>query len=434
MNFKPKLTSEFIIYLALFGSARLMAAFWLTPNYSEFTSFHYPFAQLSDHGLYPFVHFWQEYPPLFPYLSVGVYRALGLIWTPGQLGHYEAYELVMQGLMSLTDLVNAALIYLLVARGAGEKRGAFAGIAFLFSFTAVFVSSGFFDGLVLCFMLYSLWSFLEDRPVGAGIALGLGVVTKLVPVAILPALIKFRKDNSQLKQLLGGFGVTAALLWGSFFLVNYELAVMPVRANGARPGWETVWALIEGQYQFGFLGPEKMADLPLFPEPAIKASEKLKFFAGGADERMLKVRVLSRFSPDISSFPQTQMRSLYMITGLIFAVLFVVTWAKIPGRGGDRVIPYAGFLFVMLLLYSKGWSPQFVIFPAAFILLLYPSALGAAALLALLFINFLEMPVWLYYVRGTSSGSVFLGVVVLMRTAFFCLLGWLLFKRCSADA
>ena len=45
-----RLSREFMTYLALFGVARAMGAFWFKPQYSEFASFHYPFAALSDNG------------------------------------------------------------------------------------------------------------------------------------------------------------------------------------------------------------------------------------------------------------------------------------------------------------------------------------------------------------------------------------------------
>jgi hypothetical protein len=406
-----------------------MAALWFTPQYSEFASFHYPFAALSDSGFYPFVHYWLEYPPLFPYLSVGVYRLFALFLEPQSAVHFKAYLLALQALMGLFDVANAALIYRLVARFAHVSHATFAALVFCLSFLASFVASGFFDGMTLCFMLLALAAFIDDRPVLAGVALGLGVVTKILPIVLLPALVKFRKGAGSLSRMAVSFVLTVGLLWGSFFLVDWELAVMPVRSNSVRPPWETVWALMEKQFQFGHLIPEVgVQPMPGVPETAIQAAEALKVEAAGMSPQVLKLRVLSRFSTDLSAFPKASNPMLHLFAGLLFLALFLLSWRTVRSREPYHVIPYSGFLLVLLLLCSKGWSPQFVVFPAAFILLCYPSPGGATAFLALMVVNFLEMPVWLSYVRNIEFwGPITLGGLVLARMALLLGLGWRLF-------
>jgi len=36
--------------------------------------YYYELAAYSDQGYLPFIHYWSEYPPIFPFLSVGIYR------------------------------------------------------------------------------------------------------------------------------------------------------------------------------------------------------------------------------------------------------------------------------------------------------------------------------------------------------------------------
>jgi len=434
MNRERGFTRELLLYLGMLAAARVMGAFWFTPQYSEFASFHYPFAALSDNGFYPFVHYWLEYPPLFPYLSVGVYRLLALFLEPQTAIHFKGYTLFLQVLMGLFDVGSAALIYWLVARVADRSRALFAAVVFLLSFLAGFAASGFFDGMTVCFMLAALAAVLGGWPFLAGFALGLGVVTKILPIVLLPALIKFRKSSQNLVRMLASFALTIGLLWGVFFLVNGSLAVMPVRANSVRPPWETVWALLEGQYQFGYLVPDAQGGqaLPAVPEAAVHAVNALRIEAPGADPSLLRFRVLSRFSTDLSTYPRAGRPVLYTLAGLGFLTLFLVTWPKVPSVRSERLVPYAGFLLMLMLIYSKGWSPQFAVLPAAFILLCYPTFGGALIVVALMVINFLEMPIWLSYVRNLEGwGPAMLTALVLARTALFAGLAWRLFRDCS---
>ena len=70
---------DFVLLLILYTSFRLMALLLFRPggfiaDYSDYNTSYLPFAQWSNQGLYPFVDYWLEYPPLFPWLVVLIYR------------------------------------------------------------------------------------------------------------------------------------------------------------------------------------------------------------------------------------------------------------------------------------------------------------------------------------------------------------------------
>lgn len=431
MSQRLRLTSDFALCLVLFGTARFMAAFWFTPRYSEFSDFHYPFAALSEHGLYPFVHYWLEYPPFFPYLSVAAYQLLGLFWPGGSLQHFHAYCITLQVLVAAFDIASAVLVFRLVARQSDKTRATFAGIAFCLSFAMSFAAAGYFDGLALFFMLWALDAFLDDKPFLAGLALGLGTATKIMPIVLLPALVKCRRSSGDLGRMLASLLLTTGLFWGSFFLINGELAFMPVKVNSVRQPWETVWALLEKHYGIGYLGWETKEGqaMPELPSAALDAVEKLPFPSKGTDTKMHRMRVLSRFSTDLSDFPSPAQPLIHTLSGLAFALLFLATWPRVSGKDMRAAIPYGGFLMILLLLYSKGWSPQFVIFPTAFLLLLFPTTAGVLALVGLMAINFIEMPIWLYYFGATEAGPRLLTAVVMARTLFLAVLAWSLYRK-----
>ncbi|MFB0546588.1 MAG: hypothetical protein ACETWB_06735, partial [Anaerolineae bacterium] len=74
---------DFILLLVLFATFRLLATLFFRPggfirDYSEYIPY-LGGAGLSDRGLYPFVNYWWEYPPLFPWLAVAIYRLSAVI-------------------------------------------------------------------------------------------------------------------------------------------------------------------------------------------------------------------------------------------------------------------------------------------------------------------------------------------------------------------
>ncbi len=427
--------ADLLTLLLMLGVARVMAGFWFTPQYSDFGSFHYPFATLSLEGYYPFVHYWLEYPPVFPYLSLAVARVLGIFWTVGEAPHFQAYSVTLQAITGIVDVLNAWLIFHLVARRSGRDRGLFAALAFCVSFAAAFVAAGFFDGLALLTMLFGIKAWLDDRPLHAGVALGLGGAIKILPLVLLPAFVKCRRSSASLTRLGLAVGATMLAVWGIFLLADAERPLMPLRANSVRQPWETVWALIEKQYFFGALVPAPNAELAIESEVR-EAVEALPFFAEdgrpvtGGKRRILVRRVLSRFQPNLDVFPGMRQPLIYTLAGIAFLVLFIGSWRKVPATAADCLLPYSAFLFTLALIYSKGWSPQFVLYPVAFILMIFPTPRGALLALALMLLNFLEMPIWVYHVMPLpTAGPAMLIVLVLARTLFLAWLVWAFYRK-----
>ncbi len=67
---KPPM-SDFWLVLALFVAFRLLTLFLLRPggfirDWSDFDTY-LGIAAISDYGLYPFWHYWLEWPPLIPW-------------------------------------------------------------------------------------------------------------------------------------------------------------------------------------------------------------------------------------------------------------------------------------------------------------------------------------------------------------------------------
>ena len=98
------------------------------------------------------------------------------------------------------------------------------------------------------------------------------------------------------------------------------------------------------------------------------------------------------------------------------AVLACV-WVKAPGESGP--FPLAGFTVMLFLLYSKGWSPQFIAYVIPFLLFASGDVFGIACLAAISVVTFLEMPGWVIYAGG--QGWAFPAAIFLARSVIFVL-------------
>jgi hypothetical protein len=80
---------DFFLLALLFTSFRLLSLLLFEPGgfILDWSGYYVPganFVELSDRGYYPVLHYWMEYPPLFPWLSVLVYRFSMLQSAPGR--------------------------------------------------------------------------------------------------------------------------------------------------------------------------------------------------------------------------------------------------------------------------------------------------------------------------------------------------------------
>jgi len=73
--------------------------------------YYYGLAAYSDRGLLPFIHYWSEYPPVFPFLSVGIYRLAHLFGES-----YHAYVYLLGLVMLAFNAGNLVLFLRLVRR------------------------------------------------------------------------------------------------------------------------------------------------------------------------------------------------------------------------------------------------------------------------------------------------------------------------------
>ena len=364
------LRSDFWLLLLLFTSFRLLTLLLFRPggfirDWSDFDTF-LGIASLSDYGLYPFFDFWLEWPPLVPWLMVGAYK-LSLLLPPWEEPRF--WFITWLGLIFvLFEAGNFGLIYRL-AQQSRRDPAQIKRILWLYAglFPPVYAMLGFFDGLALFFILLSLNLILQQRVRFAAIAIGLGIMVKVTPVLMLPVALKYvwlrhrQVDRRLLVEWawLGGLvGGTVLVLATPFLWPDPAWLLAFGRALLGRSSWETVWAVLEGYYGFGRVAGDRLNP----------AETNFAIHPAGLPWGMITL-------------------GFGLLYGLVFRLKADLTRPR-------RLLAWAGLMVSLFLLYSKGYSPQFLVYILPFIILLLPNWTGLGYSLALTALNVLEQPIY----------------------------------------
>ena len=369
---------EFWLVLVLFLALRLMALLVFRPGgyLGEMGDFGYYRLLLSftNQGFYPVVDFWMEYPPLFPWIALGLYR-LSLLSPPWPVAGTWFFLLLGLTLVAADGGV-LVLLYTLARRlfsPAHALRLAWIYTALLVPLLTLFVG---FDTLALFFLLWAILLALDSRPAASAIAAGLGFMTKLIPIVAAPAALLHFPRLGQRARYVIALLLTLLVIALPFLLTGPDHFLQSLISPVKRSTWETPWALIDGYFSYGI--------------------------AGGPD----------RFDPAQSAAAQhpTRLPWPWITGGFILFTLYLWT-RRVDWRDARRVVAFTALTQNLLTLYFKGYSPQFLVMLLPFLLLLLPT--GRAVLYALLLsaVNLVEYP--LYFLVLPDQPWLLAGTVIL---------------------
>jgi len=302
-------------------------------------------------GGLPFIGHWVEFPPLFPFLSILLYRLAG--------GMEHRYVYLLALLLVIVDVGNLILFQRLAEKLLSREKARLAG----WVYTAFLLLPAFgwwtFDPIGVFFALLSLVFVFEAKPVWSGLAAGLGFLTKLVPVlSLLGFLAKRRWKAAAISAIvlvvLAGVVLIPILQSGGAF------AQASFRAQFMKGSWETVWALIDGNLTTGSYGP---------------IEEHLSLEEG----------VIARGAPA---------RIPHWIPSLVAAGFGL--WLFFRMRRDDiAVMGIITAAWCVVFLWSRGWSPQWLAYLVPFLLLALPLERGMFYIIGMMLTSLIEWPLLL---------------------------------------
>jgi hypothetical protein len=331
---------------------------------------------LADSHLYPFVNYWSEYPPLFAWSIIGLYRLSLLL--PAWIDQRLWFSVIMQLVMTLFDLGSVILVYTIAQRFSPRRRATRAGALFAASFILAYGASGWYEPVPLFFLLLTLYLTLRDRYAWSAVTAAVGLMTKIVPILIVPVALQ---RLSGWRRRAGYLALVAALSIGlllPFVITGKDYVLAFVRATLNRPSWLSIWALFDGNTTFG-----------------------------------TSVPLIDRFSPQNVGAASASALPLPLIT-LAFAVLFIVLYTRhIDWRDARQSTAFAGITVILFLLWSKGFSGQFTVYVLPFVALLLPNLRGALYLALLSVLWVAEWPLAFQMMDGQTW---FLAWLIIVRT------------------
>jgi len=396
----PPVISEFWVLLALFVSFRIFTLFLLRPggfirDWSDFDTY-FGIASLSDYGLYPFLHFWLEWPPLVPWLAVGAYK-LALLLPPWPDDARLWFILILGSTFVLFEVGNFILIYRL-ARRLFQTPATVSRVLWIYIglFPPIYAMLGFFDGIALFFILLALELLLTDHRFSSAMAVGTGFMVKIIPVVMLPVALRRLwsqyRDNNQEAGIEAGlygvvFGLSILVLLAPFLLLGPEWVLASARSMLGRSSWETIWAIAEGYFGFGQVAGDRL-------NPA---------------ETAFAIH---------SGWPSV----MWWFITLIFAGIYGYIFTRPANYERPRhMVAFGGLTMAIFMLYSKGYSPQFLVYLLPFILLLMPDGRGLTYMLVLTGLNILEQPVYFVLVPTATWLLVFIVIARFLITVALAL-------------
>lgn len=372
---------SFLLILVVFLTFRLLLPFVFrngsyfveqAPDIGDYLRW----GMLADSGLYPFVHYWSEYPPLFSWSVIGLYRLSTLL--PAWIDQRLWFSIVMQLVMTLFDAGSLLLVYRLALQFSHRLRATRAALLFGASFIVAYAASGWYEPVPLFFLLLALYLTLRERYAWSALTASIGLLTKIVPILIVPIALQ---RLSGWRRRAGYLALVAALSIGlllPFVITGGDYMIAFVRATLNRPSWLSIWALLDGNTTFG-------ASVPL----------------------------IDRFSPQNVGTAPASVLPLPIVT-LAFAALFLFLYTRrIDWRDARKATAFAGITVILFLLWSKGFSGQFTVYILPFIAVLLPNLRGAIylALLSLLWVA--EWPLAFQMMDGQDW---FIAWLIIIRT------------------
>lgn len=374
-----KLTAISILPL-LFFAGRLFLILALLPNdlhgYGDFQNY---FDVASLPGL-PFFHYWTEYPPLYAFSIEFVYFLAS--------GNQILFDFILYFLLTIAGSISIWL-FSEIAKLLDSAEGTVALRSIIFFGLLSFISYSwwYFDIIPVCLMLAAIYTFIRHKDTTTSLWLGIGILTKWFPLLLLPAMFRFRKLKSFLKITAYALGITIAV-WGILYIFSPQMTRASLQSQPSRSSWQTVWALIDGNMTTGAFVP--------------------------VEERIwTEAATFDRGNPAVIPSWMT----FLVLGGLGF---WIVIKSKI--KSYSDVISLIGITWALFLIWSPGWSPQWVLYILPIILVTMPINTSFLFCLGLLLVTYLEWPTLLPH--NLFSG-LWLIVPLRLLILFGMILQWL---------
>ncbi len=351
--------------------------------------YHYALAELTAGDQWPFRDWWSEFPPVWYWLTTAVYQ------FQGANANYSGWSTLLGLIVLAFETGNLILI-----RKIGEHlHGANTGLTLAWIYAITFAPVVFiwwnFETLVAFFLLLGLWWLLRGKENRSAVAIAFGALTKFTPVLIIGALWRFRDRRSALKYSAIVLAVFM-LAYVPLFAQNAEMTMPSLTSQFGKASYQTVWALLDGNYMTGNFGS-----------------------------------IESHFDPaqanDLTGNPPVVPSWLRLGVAAAIGLFVFMRTRRFDDRG---LVAFVGITLLIFFLQSQGWSPQWTVQIIPLVLLTFPTKNGVYSVVILSLLTFVEYPV--LFIRTGDTGGVISGALVMPFTVLVLARTALLVALCVA--
>jgi hypothetical protein len=338
-------------------------------------------------GLLPFRDWWSEFPPIPHALTTFVFLLTG--------ANFTAFAMFLGMIMLAFEAGNLALV-----RTIGERlHGAQTGLALAWIYAVTFAPLVFiwwnFEPMVAFFLLLGVHALVRGKDTASALWIGVGALVKFTPALILGAVWRYRPPEQALRASLIA-GAVFGLVYLALYIQYPDNTLASLTAQFNKASYQTVWALIDGNYRTGNFG---------------------------------------------SAFERLDVANAYVLTGSPAVVpgivrlgaaaligLFIFTQTR--RRDGKGVVAFVTIALLIFFLQAQGWSPQWLAQIVPLVLLCFPARTGVLLVLMLSLVVFVEYPfLWL---RTGDTGGMMAGALLAPFTALVMARTLILLAICGA--
>lgn len=325
----------------------------------------------------PFWDIWVEFPPLFPFLSRGIYSLIG--------GREHAYIYLGALFFSLVQAGSVYLFQRIAEEIWGRDGGLQRTIVYALLLVGLFYGWAYFDCLAVFLTLLGLYLVIQSKQISAGVVLGLGGLTKWFPLLVLPAVWKWTGGKKAIRVVISAL-LVILMVWGVLYVVSPSLTAASLISQGAKGSWESIWAILDGNLHTGNFNP-----------------------------------AANRLDPATASLPAGNPSVVSSwLTLLVFAGAGLFLFWKAKIHTVDQLTAFSGLTLVLFFLWSPGYSPQWVLFLLPLVLLSFVNSRSLLVGLVIVLINLLEWPLLLS--RGLFQ---YLPALIILRSVIYGIVGML---------
>ena len=374
-----------LIPLVAIASLRLVAVFFLKPGGPIFDSigdfgFYRELAELTLGGRWPYIDFWVEYPPLFPWILVAIYK-LSLL-MPGWPSITAPFHILLGLFFLACDGANALLVRRIAGRIWDPEHADRAMLMYAAQPIAMIAGLGWFDSFPLVFLLLAVEGAMARRAWLVGLALGLGSVAKIVPLVAGPAALNALRTPRRL-LVAGLVGVSIVLIVvAPLVLSGSPFVAASLQATFERSSWENIWAFLEDYWRVGTAAPVR---------------DRTVLDAAGRDLHA-------------STLPWT------LITGLHIAIMLALCFIPRERPSPRAIAAITGLGLLTTLFFARGYSPQFLVYLLPLLCIMWPGWRGVLYCAGLSVLSLIE---WPFVLSLFPDRHDMIATIVIARTALW---------------